>query len=81
MIPVDAFGYLAGTFLLLMASMKSVTWMRIFNVAGNVTFVLYGVLADILPIAIMNAAMLGLHLYRLWRPAARDRTTAVSSSS
>jgi len=62
---VDLLGYLAGIFLLLMASMKSVVHMRLFNIAGNLTFILYGFLAEVWPVLFLNAAMLGMHAYRL----------------
>jgi len=62
---VDLLGYLAGIFLLLMASMNSMTWMRIFNIAGNLTFILYGCLAEVWPVVFLNTAMIGMHVYRL----------------
>jgi len=63
---VDLLGYLAGIFLLLMASMKSQFHMRVFNIAGNLTFILYGYLAEVWPVLFLNTAMLAMHGYRLW---------------
>lgn len=62
---IDLLGYLAGLFLLLMASMKSVVYMRLFNIAGNLTFILYGYLAEVWPVLFLNTAMIAMHLYRL----------------
>ena len=62
---VDILGYIAGIFLLLMASMKSQYYMRLFNIAGNLTFILYGYLAEVWPVLFLNAAMIAMHLYRM----------------
>jgi len=42
---IDALGYLAGLCLIMMACMKTQKAMRLFNIAGNATFILYGALA------------------------------------
>lgn len=62
---IETLGYLAGAFLLLMASMRSIFWMRVCNIAGNITFVAYGYLAGVWPVFVLNAAMIALHLWRL----------------
>ncbi len=62
---VDLLGYLAGIFLILMASMQTQFYMRLFNIAGNSSFILYGWLAEIWPVLILNTVMLGIHLYRI----------------
>jgi hypothetical protein len=65
MIGIDALGYLAGFFLIMMACMKSQIHMRACNIAGNATFILYGFLAEVWPVFVLNAVMLLLHGYRL----------------
>ncbi len=81
MFSVDLLGYIAGIFLLLMASMKSVTYMRAFNVAGNLTFILYGYLAEVWPVLFLNTAMLLLHVYRLAYPAQATPPGKAAASS
>ncbi|MFD0916683.1 hypothetical protein ACFQ14_09715 [Pseudahrensia aquimaris] len=65
MFHVDLLGYLAGLFLLLMASMKNQTHMRMCNIAGNVCFVAYGFLAGVMPVLVLNIIIMGLHVYRM----------------
>jgi len=65
MLSVDLLGYLAGIFLLMMASAKSQFVMRGFNIAGNATFILYGYLAEVWPVFVLNAVMLAMHAYRM----------------
>ncbi|MFN0191920.1 MAG: hypothetical protein ACKVP5_08065 [Aestuariivirga sp.] len=70
MMSIDILGYLAGACLLMMAAAKTQTHMRAFNIAGNVFFVAYGVLGNIMPVLVLNTIMIGLHAYRLsqlWR--------------
>ncbi len=62
---VDLLGYLAGAFLLLMASMKSKAHMRMCNMAGNICFIAYGYLAGVMPVLMLNVAVMALHLYRI----------------
>ncbi len=62
---VDIFGYLAGFCLLLMASMKTQSHMRICNIAGNAFFILYGWFGGLMPVLVLNTIMLCLHVYRL----------------
>lgn len=76
---VDILGYIAGIFLLLMASMKSQKYMRIFNIAGNLTFILYGFLGQIWPVLFLNTAMLGMHAYRLWAPTSKAPKQSVKA--
>ena len=65
MFHVDFLGYLAGAFLIAMATAKTQFWMRCFNIAGNVTFISYGYLASVWPVLVLNAVMLAMHAWRL----------------
>ena len=67
MFTVDLLGYIAGAFLLLMASMKSQTAMRLCNIAGNICFIGYGFLAGVMPVLVLNIAVLGLHVWRMFQ--------------
>ena len=65
MFDIDILGYLAGACLLLMASMKNQTHMRMCNIAANLFFISYGYLAGLMPILILNSIILALHVFRL----------------
>ena len=73
MLSVDILGYLAGVFLILMASMKTQFYMRAFNIAGNGTFILYGWFAEIWPVLVMNSVMVFIHLFRIVRDSPTER--------
>lgn len=62
---VEMIGYVAGVFLIAMAASKSQFYMRIFNVAGSLCFVLYGLLAQVWPVLFLNVVMIAIHMYRL----------------
>lgn len=65
MFHVDFLGYLAGAFLIAMATAKTQFWMRWLNIAGNLTFISYGYLASVWPVLVLNAVMLAMHGWRL----------------
>lgn len=65
MLHIDLLGYLAGAFLLAMAAARTQFAMRSFNIAGNLTFVLYGFLAEVWPVFALNIVMMALHAHRL----------------
>ena len=62
---IDLLGYLAGAFLLAMASMKNQFAMRACNIAGNLCFIAYGFFAGLMPVLVLNIAVMGLHLCRI----------------
>ncbi len=64
---VDLLYYLAGGFLILMAYSRTVFRMRLFNIASGGLFVTYGVVAEVWPVAILNGAMMLIHIYQLTR--------------
>lgn len=65
MLHIDMLGYLAGAFLLGMAAAKTQFMMRAFNIAGNLTFVAYGFLAEVWPVFVLNIIMMLMHLHRM----------------
>lgn len=65
MFHVDFLGYLAGGFLIAMATAKMQLWMRCFNIAGNATFIIYGYMAGVWPVFVLNAITLTMHARRL----------------
>lgn len=65
MFHIDMLGYLAGAFLIGMAAAKTQFAMRAFNIAGNLTFVLYGFLAEVWPVFVLNIVMMLMHLHRM----------------
>ena len=62
---IDLLGYLAGAFLLMMASMKTQIAMRICNMAGNLCFIAYGFMAGVMPVFILNIVIMALHFWRI----------------
>lgn len=75
--PVELVGYLASGLIVVSLLMASVLRLRLINLAGSVTFTIYGLLIGAVPIVVANAAIVVInvvHLVRLWRGhrAARD---------
>ncbi|MEM6384467.1 MAG: hypothetical protein AAF739_17505 [Pseudomonadota bacterium] len=59
---VEAIGYMAGAFMLTMAGMKTQRSMRLCHVGANLSFIAYGLLAGALPVALVNAIILLIHM-------------------
>ncbi len=65
MLFIDLLYYAAGALLVLMAYVRSAFHMRLCHLAASSVFMAYGCLAEVWPVAIMNGAMIGVHLVRL----------------
>lgn len=63
MIPL--IGYLASGFLAVALLVERALWFRWINLAGNVTFVAYGLLMGALPVALANGILLGINVFKL----------------
>ena len=61
----DFFGLLAGAFVLGTFSMQSMLWLRVFAIASNVCFIVYGALVGLVPIWLLHALLLPLNTWRL----------------
>ncbi|MEO0911811.1 MAG: hypothetical protein AAFY59_02310 [Pseudomonadota bacterium] len=67
MAPIDLLYYAAGGLLVLMAYMRSAFHMRLCHLAASTVFLAYGCLAEVWPVAVLNGAMIAVHLLRLAR--------------
>lgn len=65
----EAIGYLASALVVVSLTMTSVLRLRLLNLAGAVTFVVYGFLISAFPIVATNAVIVGINLWFLWRAA------------
>lgn len=67
-------GYLASALVVASLAMSSVVRLRILSLIGSITFVVYGLLIESIPIIITNAAIAVINIWFLWRefaPSAR----------
>jgi len=64
---IDLLYYIAGLLLIVMAYLRNVVHMRICHLVAGAFFVAYGLVAEVWPIAILNAAMMLVHAVRLRR--------------
>ena len=64
---LEAFGYL-GTFLILFSMlMTSMEKLRLFNTAGSIISMIYGILMQTWPVVFLNIGMILINLYQLFR--------------
>ena len=62
---VEVIGYVASSFVLISFLLKEIKWIRIVNIIGAVSFVIYGFLTKTYPTAFMNSALVLVHVYYL----------------
>ena len=62
---IEVIGYVASAFVLFSFLLKDIKWIRIVNIVGAVSFVLYGFLTKTYPTAFMNVALVLVHIYYL----------------
>lgn len=70
MILPEVFGYIAAGLVLATFSMRTMLPLRIVGIASNLAFMVYGLLAGLLPVLILHAVLLPLNVYRfieMWR--------------
>lgn len=63
----ELIGYLASVLVVISLMMSRLLWLRVVNLAGALTFTLYGVLIGALPVALTNGAIVIIDLVYLWR--------------
>lgn len=63
--PTEVLGYGASLIILLSITRTSILQLRVTGLAGSLAFVVYGVLIGAYPIAIVNVAIVGVHVFFL----------------
>jgi hypothetical protein len=66
-------GYVASALVVLSLAMRSVVRLRVISLVGSVTFVVYGVLIESIPIVITNAAIAAINVWYLRKELGRGR--------
>ncbi len=67
---LETLGYLGSLLVAISLMMRSLLRLRLINLAGALTFVLYGLLIRAYPVAFMNALIVGIDVYyllQMWR--------------
>ncbi|THA09850.1 YgjV family protein [Rodentibacter pneumotropicus] len=64
---IELLGYMATFFVATSFLFKSIVYLRIVNSIGDVLFVIYGVIIDAYPVAVLNAFLVCVNLYQLYR--------------
>lgn len=64
---LELLGYLASVLVAISLMMSSVLKLRLINLAGAIAFFIYGLLIGAYPIAAVNAVIVGVNLYFLYR--------------
>lgn len=64
---IELLGYIATFFVAASFLFKSIVHLRIVNSIGAVLFVIYGMIIDAYPVAVLNAFLVCVNLYQLDR--------------
>lgn len=63
---IELLGYIATFFVAASFLFKSIVHLRIVNSIGAVLFVIYGMIIDAYPVALLNAFLVCVNLYQLY---------------
>lgn len=63
--PVELIGYAGSLFILISMTRRSILQLRVIGLIGSLSFFVYGLLIRAYPIAIVNVAIVGVHIYFL----------------
>ena len=70
-------GYAASGLVVLSLSMKSILRLRLIGLAGSITFLIYGILIDAIPLVVTNIVIIGVHLFFIRILLAKHETFSV----
>jgi hypothetical protein len=62
----DIIGYVASFFVACSLMMRNIARLRILSLTGGATFLLYGILINSMPVALLNAFIVSINLYHLY---------------
>lgn len=62
----ELIGYLASLLILVSMTMANIVRLRVFNLLGAITFTVYGLLINSIPVAATNAFIIGINVYYLF---------------
>lgn len=64
---IEILGYISTFFVASSFLFKSIVHLRIVNCFGSFLYCLYGFFIDSMPVVLLNAFLVGVNLYQLWR--------------
>ena len=64
---IEFLGYMATFFVAASFLFKSIVYLRIVNSIGAIIFVIYSVIITAYPVALLNAFLVVVNIYQLWR--------------
>ncbi|HHE9089889.1 TPA: YgjV family protein [Haemophilus influenzae] len=64
---IEFLGYMATFFVAVSFLFKSIVHLRIVNSIGAILFVIYSVIIIAYPVALLNAFLVVVNIYQLWR--------------
>lgn len=64
---IEFLGYMATFFVAASFLFKSIVYLRIVNSIGAILFVIYSVIITVYPVALLNAFLVVVNIYQLWR--------------
>lgn len=75
--PIEILGYAATLIVAASFLFKSIVPLRIVNSIGAALFVVYALIKHTYPVALLNAFLVVVHIYQLWRLKTASKITSV----
>ncbi len=74
---VEILGYVATLIVAASFLFKSIVPLRIVNSIGAALFIVYALITQTYPVALLNAFLVVVHIYQLWRLKKTSKITSV----
>ena len=75
--PIEILCYVATLIVVASFLFKSIVPLRIVNSIGAALFVVYALITHTYPVALLNAFLVVVHIYQLWRLKTASKITSV----
>lgn len=72
---LELFGYLGTALVLISMMMTSVRWLRLVNLSGAVVSMIYAVLVQTWPVAVLNFGLIVIHIVKLMQLRGKKEET------
>ena len=78
---LEIFGYIGTALVIISMMMTSLLKLRIFNMCGSLISVIYAVLRNTWPVAVLNFSLLAINLFQTIRQIRQKKRDAASQKS
>ena len=78
---LEIFGYIGTALVIVSMMMKSINKLRMFNIAGAIISMIYSILVNAWPVAVLNASITAINSYQLIKVLLKKNCSSADKKS